>query len=238
MSHLLLGQQPSSLRSIREQLQNRYGRIRDEHRLDPVSQFVRCFIGSRTHDPTSWSAFLGLMIHFKDWNAIADAPVTEIETEIKDVAHPEKKAPDLKRALQKIRVRAGAINLDFLEDLAEEPALVWLEQIHGVGPKIAAATLNFSTLRKRCFVIDSHILRVLQRFGFAGPKAGFKDAYRAVMAAADGFDADELYELHWHLKRLGQELCTPEEAFCGDCPLSVSCMKRIEGPAWFPRPAA
>ena len=238
MSDFLHGQQSSNLRSVREKLQNRYGRIRDEHRLDPVSQFVRCFIGSRTHDLTSWSAFLGLMIRFRDWDAIADAPVAEIEAELKAVTHPEKKAPDLKHALQKIRVRAGAINLDFLEDLAEEPALVWLEQIHGVGPKIAAATLNFSTLRKRCFVIDSHVLRVLQRFGFAGPKTGVKDAYRAVMAAADGFDADELYELHWHLKRLEQELCTSEEAFCGDCPLSELCMKRIEGPAWFPRPAA
>ena len=238
MSHLPLGQQQSSLRSIREQLQNRYGRIRDEHRLDPMSQFVRCFIGSRTYDLTSWNAFLRLIIRFRDWDALADAPVAEIEAELKDVTYPEKKAPDLKRALQKIRARAGAINLDFLEDLAEEPALVWLEQIHGVGPKIAAATLNFSTLRKRCFVIDSHVLRVLQRFGIVAPKAGFKDAYRAIMAVAEGFDADELYELHWHLKNLGKDLCTREEAFCGDCPLSEICMKRVEGPAWFPRPAA
>lgn len=238
MSHFLLGQQPSSLRSIREQLQNRYGRIRDEHRLDPVSQFVRCFIGNRTHDLTSWNAFLRLMIRFRDWDAIADAPEAAIEAELKDVTYPEKKAPDLKRALQKIRVRAGAIDLDFLEDLAEEPALIWLEQIHGVGPKIAAATLNFSTLRKRCFVIDGHVLRVLQRFGFIGPKVGFKDAYRVIMAAAADFGADDLYELHWHLKILGQNLCTHEEAFCGDCPLSELCMKQIEGPAWFPRPAA
>jgi len=238
MSHFPFGQQQSSLRSIREQLQNRYGRIRDEHRLDPVSQFVRCFIGSRTYDQTSWNAFIRLVSRFQNWDAIADAPVAEIEAELKGVTYPEKKAPDLKLALQKIRVRAGAIDLDFLEDLAEEPALVWLEQIHGVGPKIAAATLNFSTLRKRCFVIDSHVLRVLQRFGFIGPKAGFKDAYRAIMAAAENFDADDLYELHWHLKSLGQDLCSHEEAFCGDCPLSDICMKRIEGPAWFPRPAA
>jgi endonuclease-3 len=238
MSYLLLGQQQSSLRSIRQRLQNRYGRIRDEHRLDPVSQFVRSFIGSRTYDQTSWIAFARLVSRFGNWNAIADAPVAEIEAELKDVTFPEKKAPDLRRALQKIRTRSGAINLDFLEDLAEEPALVWLEQIHGVGPKIAAATLNFSTLRKRCFVIDSHILRVLQRFGFVGPKAGIKDAYRSFMAAADCFDADDLYELHWYLKSLGQDLCTHQEAFCGDCPLFEICMKRTEGPTWFPRPAA
>jgi len=147
MSHFPLGQQQSSLRSIREQLQNRYGRIRDEHRLDPVSQFVRSFIGSRTYDQTSWNAFIQLVSRFQTWEAIADAPAADIEAVLKDVTYPEKKAPDLKLALQKIRVRAGAITLDFLEDLAEEPALVWLEQIHGVGPKIARELCDVSLER-------------------------------------------------------------------------------------------
>ncbi len=122
------------------------------------------------------------------------------------VTHPEKKAPELKEALRKIRVRAGTLDLDFLADHPVEQALRWLEEIRGVGRKIAAATLNFSALRKRAVVVDTHVLRVLRRFGFVRSSAETEDAYAAVMAACGDLDADDL---HWHLKRLAQKFCTP-----------------------------
>jgi endonuclease III len=51
---------------------------------------------------------------------------------------------------------------------------------------------------------------------------------RAVMAAADGLDADDLDELRWYLKYLGQKTCTKFRALCVCCPLSDMCMKRVE----------
>jgi endonuclease-3 len=216
------------IRAIRDRLRSLAGPVRDPQRLDPVSQLVRSFVASRTHDRDSWEAFMRLSRRYETWDALADAPVAEIEALLQGVAHAEKKAPELKEALRKIRVRAGALHLGFLADHPVEQALRWLEEIHGIGRKIAAATLNFSTLRKRAFVVDGHVLRVLRRFGFVGPRADSKDAYAAVMDAAHGFDADDLYELHWHLKRLGQKFCTDLRAHCGACPLSQSCMKRAD----------
>ena len=220
--------QSASLQSIQGRLRAQFGRIRDEKRLDPVCQFVYSFIASRTYDATSWNAFLRLIQHYRSWDAIADAPGANIESVLQGITFPEKKAPDLKRALRKIRVRAGDINLDFLEDLPVEQALFWLEQIYGVGRKIAAATLNFSTMRRRAFVVDTHVLRLLRRFGFVKPNAATEEVYDAVMAAAGGFDADDLYELHGHLKGLGQKICTHFCAMCDSCPLSDICLRRIE----------
>jgi endonuclease-3 len=223
--------QAADLRSVRGRLQAVYGAIRDAERLNPIDQFVLSFLGSRTYDRASWNAFLRLLSRNKSWNDVADAAPEDIEAALADVTYPEKKAPELKRALQKIRARAGAINLDFLEDIHTGTALLWLEQIHGVGRKIAAATLNFSTLRKRTFVVDTHVLRVLQRFGFVKLTAGTEETYDAVMSAVNGWDADDLYEFHWHLKILGQRTCTHRRAHCNSCPLSTICMKRIWEPA-------
>jgi endonuclease-3 len=227
----LLSAPSADLQFLHDGLLPAFGAIRDAERLDPVSQFVRSFLGSRTYDRTSWNAFLRLSRHYRSWDAVADAPVEEIEAIIADVSFREKKAPDLKLALRKIRARSGDIHLDFLGEMPVEQALFWLEQIHGVGRKIAAATLNFSTLRRPSFVVDTHVLRVLRRFGFVRPQAGAEDAYDAVMAAADGLDADDLYELHWHLKGLGQKMCMHHQARCEACPLSGPCMKRVEEPA-------
>src|SRR6185369_10120620 len=129
----------------------------------------------------------------------ADAPVLAVETALGDASWS---GADLKRALQKIRIRAGAINLEFLNDLDVDAALVWLEQIHGVSRRVAAATLNFSALRRRAFVVDNTVQRVVERFGFVRRNAKAEEAYAAVMSGAAGLSADELYELHWNLKRL------------------------------------
>ncbi len=220
--------QSADFRSIRDRLRVVFGPIRDAERLDPTSQFVRSFLGAKNYDRNSWNAFWRLTRHFKDWDALADAPVSEIESIIADVNLHEKKAPDLKAALRHIRSRAGAIHLEFLGTLHVDTALVWLEQIHGVGRKIAASTLNFSTLRKRAFVADSHIIRVLTRFGMVKRNAKTEDAYNAVMQSAEGFDADDLYELHWYLKKLGQQTCRPFRADCKACRLSDICLRRVE----------
>lgn len=219
--------QSADLCSVRDQLRAVYGEIRDPERLSPIDQFVRSFLGSRTYDEVSWNTFHRLTSHYGSWDRVADARPDEIETLLADVTYPDKKAVDLKRALQKIRARTGAVDLDFLGDLDTETALLWLEQIYGVGRKIAAATLNFSTLRKPAFVADTHVLRVLQRFGFVKPGADARGVYGVVMAAAQGWSADELYELHWYLKILGQRTCTYHRALCNICPLSAICLRRI-----------
>jgi endonuclease-3 len=69
---------------------------------------------------------------------------------------------------------------------------------------------------------------VLRRFGFIDARTETEDAYDAVMMAAESFDADDLYELHWYLKRLGQNTCTHYRAVCVSCPLSDLCLKRVE----------
>jgi endonuclease-3 len=217
--------QAEDLRSIRDRLSLQFGKIPEGIRLDPVSQFVRSFIGSRTPDQTSWSAFARLITRYQNWDAVADAPTSDIEALIRDVTFPEKKAPELKAALRKIRACYGKISFDFLVDLDIEQALSILKQIEGVGPKIAAATLNFSTFHGRAFVVDGHVLRILRRFGFVDANASAEEAYDAVMAAADDFDADDLYELHWQLKSLGQNICSQVKAQCFSCPLSDICLR-------------
>ncbi len=224
----LFPSQRADLQSVRDRLGAVFGKIRDDRRLDPTSQFVHAFIGSRTYDEVASQAFVRLVGQYGSWDDIADAPVNDIETILVRVTYAEKKAPALKFALRKIRARAGSIDLEFLADHPVEPGLFWLEQIYGTGRKIAAATLNFSTLRKKAFVVDTHVLRVMRRFGFVNPRADEVAVYDAVMAVANDFDADDFYELHWYLKGLGRKICTHSRALCASCSLSDICMKRVE----------
>ncbi|SRR5665213_567646 len=220
--------QSADLRAMRERLRSFFGPEPEGFRARPINQFILSFISSQTYDRVSRDAFMRLLNRYCGPQELADAPVAGIATLLEGVTRSKEKAKDLKSALQKIGVRAGTIDLEFLHDLDVETALVWLEQIRGVGRKIAAATLNFSALRKRAFVADTHVIRIVRRFGFVKPNGNEIAAFDAVMAAADGFTADDLYELHWHLKAVGQNICRPFRAACEACPLSEICLKRVE----------
>jgi endonuclease-3 len=221
--------QSAELASIRHRLLGLFGPQGDEIRLDPVGQFIRSFLGSQTYDQVSWDAFAALAYHYGSWNRLADASPQDLASRISTVTYFEDKALYLPPALRRIRAYSGALDLAFLRDWPVDMALRWLEISHGVGRKIAAATLNFSSLRKRAFVADTHVIRVLERFGFVKPNADAAIVYDAVMAAAGDFDADDLYELHWLLKYLGQNICSHARADCRACPLETVCMKRIDG---------
>ena len=152
----------------------------------------------------SIQAFEKLVQAFPDWDRLAEAPHEDIEAAIASFTCAERKAPYLRAALQMIRARAERIDLEFLGEWPVPLGMRWLQTLPGAGPKIAAATLNLSTLRKRAFVVDTHVLRILQRFGFVSHSAYFAATCEAVMAALPDFDAADFYEFHWLLKSLGQ----------------------------------
>jgi endonuclease III len=220
--------QSTDLVVIRDLLLERFGPVQDTHRHDPVSQLVKTAISGQTRDAVSAAAFERLVARYLDIEKLADAEPEEIASVISDVTHAWDKAVNLRQAVRKIRARSGRISLDFLFDWPADLAFRWLESLPGIGVKGAAAVLNFSTLRKRMFVVDTHVQRALQRFGFVGPKASAEDVCDAVMAAADGFGADDLYELHWLLKYLGQQTCRASAPRCDECPLATMCLKRID----------
>ena len=228
MQEFLFSGRRDDLKAVKSRLDAAFGNIRDDQRLDPTSQFVHAFISSRTYDQISSRAFTRLVTRYQSWEDIAGADVSEIERVLAGVTYAENKSVNLVHALRKIRACAGTIDLEFLADLPVEMGLSWLENIYGVGRKIAAATLNFSTLRKRAFVVDTHVLRVMRRFGFVAAQADGVAVYEAIMASALEFDADDLYELHWQLKYLGQRICTHANARCSSCFLSDICLRRLE----------
>lgn len=192
---------------------------------DPLSALVKAILSSQTYDRDSAAAFLRLRSKYRLWDHLRLADVRDVEALIEGVTHPDVKAPVLIDALRVIEAQRGALNLDFLGGLPEEAALSWLERIKGVGRKISAAVLNFSSLRGYAFVIDTHVLHVAQRLGWISTRTKTAEkAYAPLMAMMPPqWGSDDLKAFHWLMKRLGQSFCRPQHAECRLCPLSEMC---------------
>jgi endonuclease-3 len=112
----------------------------------------------------------------------------------------------------------------FPGDADEEMAMQWLVTLPGVGPKIAAAVLNFSTLRKRQLVVDTHLLRVGRRLGVLSAASDYQTGHDDFMRLIPTFwDGDDLSQFHRLMNSLGQGICMAIAPACGRCPLQDLC---------------
>lgn len=202
----------------------RYGAPGPWLHLDPVSQLVMGLIGGRTRSGVSLAGFEALRRRFASWEAVRDALPRDIQVCIAPVTFAEAKAPRLKAALQQVTALRGRLELDFLADWPVEPALAWLEGLPGVGRKVSAATLNFSSLRRKALVIDTHHLRVLKRLGLIRPRADAEEAYRRIVPRLPPtWTAKDFDDHHQLFKTLGQRRCHHAAPACRGCPLRDLC---------------
>jgi endonuclease-3 len=209
---------------LRDSLLAMFGPQPHEGRADPLSQLINSMISARTLDRVSWNAFVRLRAAFEDWAAIAEASPKRIEAAIADVTFAEQKARQLPTLIRVIQIRAGGLDLDFLAGLSVEDAMEWLQSLPGVGVKSAAVTLNFSALHGRALVVDTHVHRVAKRLGLVGRSGDPAQAYETLMAMVPAaWTAEDLFELHWLIKGLGQKICTDAAPRCGMCPLKAMC---------------
>lgn len=215
------------LAQVRDRLLQVFGPQRDDSRHDPVSQLVKAMISVRTRDAISQAAFIRLMTVFPSWEALAGADPDVIAHIIRDVTRAPDRAAYLVATFRLLQRQLRRTDLDALSEWPLEAALAYLQRLPGVGPKTAAAVVNFSTLRRRAFVVDTHCLRLAVRLGLLPPRASFGRAHRSLMRLVpDAWNADDLYELHWLMKRLGQDTCTHSRPRCSDCPLHDLCGSR------------
>ena len=123
--------------------------------------------------PNSWDE-----VH---WEKLRDAPVDEIEETLRLVTFPERKAPQLKRALQRITERTGSLSLAFLARYRTEKIRRWVEELPGAGVKASAAVVNFSSLRRAAMAIDGHHQRIAIRVGVTAVNATPRQVEQALM---------------------------------------------------------
>lgn len=222
---------PTEMALMRDRLRSTLSGYRPYNLREPIGQMIKSLISSRTKDEISLRAYERLIRRYPRWSDLAQAPAAEIEAVIAKVTFADEKARHLKAALGIIAARNADFDLSFLKGLPVPQALAWLEALPGVGPKVAASTLNFSALAMPAFVVDTHVLRVFTRFGIIGAKADIAAAYATVMTAAADWTAAEFSEFHVLVKRLGQTICRFEGPLCGECPLRRDCRMAKAGGA-------
>ena len=215
-----------TLRRLQGLLVQRFGRIERAAAQwrEPEWVLVQGVIGARTKSEVSNEATDRMLKRWGSWEAVAAAPLDELQTELATQTYPNIAAERLKASLSALIDRRGAVDLANLADMETEAAMRWLEQLPGIGRKIAAGVMNASTLDRRAIVLDGHHTRILQRMGLVPPRASTDRAFAAIMPVMpEEWSAADYDEHHLLMKKLGQTWCRPSSPDCATCPAQALC---------------
>ncbi len=205
---------------VTQRLTEKYG-VSAWSKKDPMSMLVDIILSHRTRDEQTAAAYDALLKRFGSWEAVRDAPTSEVQEAIANVNWPEVKAPRLQALMRLITEERGELNLDFLRDLPVEEGAAWLNRLEGVGPKTTACVLLFSA-RKPILPVDTHVHRVSIRLGLIGSKVTADNAHPLLQALLPG-DAQTIYNFHKGLLRHGQRVCVYDRPRCNQCVLTDLC---------------
>ncbi len=200
-------------------LMERYGHPDWRPDFAPMDELILTILSANTSDINSGRAFQRLKAAYPTWQAVLDAPLAELTDVIRPAGMGPTKAPRIQSALRRVQLERGEFDISFLAELSAEEGLAWLTQLDGVGHKTASIVLLFC-FDKPAFPVDTHVQRVTQRLGLAGPKddpAKIKALWEA-LAPADWF-----FALHLNLIRHGREVCHARRPACEICPLQAHC---------------
>lgn len=199
-----------------------YGRPEWRPHRDAMSELILTLLSQNTADSNSGRAFARLLQRFPDWQAMLDAPVSEIEDAIRPGGLAPTKAPRLQAILAEVRARTGGFDLRFLEDLPVDQAREWLRTLPAVGPKTAACVLLFA-LERPVMPVDTHVHRVARRLGIIDEKVGADQAHPLLTELAGPDDAEQVYAVHVGFVRHGRRICHARRPKCDACPLAPRC---------------
>jgi endonuclease III len=207
------------MRTVRDRLRTYYGKPRNVPHHAPLDELVLTILSQNTNDRNRDVAYARLRSRFAGWDAVADAPLAEVEDAIKPGGISKVKSRRIKEILQSLRSHPNGLSLDWLEDASRERAFEFLEGLPGVGRKTAACVLLFSYDRPE-LPVDTHVYRVTSRLGLIRPKASFEEAHDRVRELVE---PAESYEIHVNLLRHGRRLCKAQRPLCDACPLLRVC---------------
>ena len=155
-------------------------------RRTALRQLIKSILSSRTRDAISTAAYDALIARYPTPRQLAAASPAAIAGVVAPVTFADDKAGYIASALAIIAREHPDFDLEFLATLPLPDALAWLERLPGVGRKVSASTLNAGTPTMPVMIVDTHVLRVLQRLGFVGSSADYRAASEAVTAAKPG----------------------------------------------------
>ena len=178
---------------------------------DPWRLLVMARLSAQCTDERVNIVCRDLFREIPDAQAMADAPLAQIEELIRPCGLFRTKAKSLKESAAMLLTTYDGRVPDTMEELLSLP---------GVGRKIANLLLG-DIYKKGGIVADTHCIRICGRLGFYPEE--LKDPLRVERILTPLIDVAEQSDFCHRIVHFGREICTARSPKCEDCPMREIC---------------
>ena len=147
---------------------------------------------------------------FPTVEALAAAPVEEVEECIKSCGLYKTKARDIVACCKMLVEQHGGVVPDTIEELVKLP---------GIGRKTANLVVG-DIYGKPAIVCDTHCIRITGRLGLTN---GSKDPVQVERQLREVLPPKESSDFCHRMVLFGRDVCTARSPKCGGCPLEKDC---------------
>ncbi len=178
---------------------------------DPWRLLVMARLSAQCTDERVNIVCRDLFREIPDAQAMADAPLAQIEELIRPCGLFRTKAKSLKESAAMLLTTYEGRVPDSMEELLSLP---------GVGRKIANLLLG-DIYKKGGIVADTHCIRICGRIGFYPEE--LKDPLRVERILTPVIPVSEQSDFCHRIVHFGREICTARSPKCEDCPMREIC---------------
>ncbi|MBU5330608.1 endonuclease III [Anaerocolumna aminovalerica] len=202
-----------SVKHILETLDKEYGTTKEGflHSKD-WQLLLAIMLSAQSTDKQVEEILPKLWERFPTIEAIAEAPLEDIEEHIKSVGLYKNKAKNMKNCCNQILAEHGGkvpVNIDELVNLS------------GVGRKTATLFLA-DAYGIPGVTVDTHVMRIVQRLGWAQGKNPVQIEKELMELLPKEYWNRINFQLIYH----GRSICTARKSNCGSCTLNPWCEKK------------
>ena len=168
-------------------------------------------LSAQSTDKQVYEVLPGLWEHFPDIKQMAEAPVEEIEEQIRKIGLYKSKAKNMKKCCEQIINEYGGnvpVTVDELVKLAgvgRKSATLYLADAYGI-PGVT---------------VDTHVLRIAKRLGWAKGNNPVQVEKELMQVLPE----ENWNRINFQLIYHGRAVCTARKTYCDKCKLNKWCEK-------------
>lgn len=185
-----------------------------EYEGDPWRLLVMARLSAQCTDARVNIACRDLFSHFPTPAALANAPLSEVERDVRACGLYHVKAQNIIDASRMLIEEFGGVLPDNMDDLLRFP---------GVGRKVANLLLG-DIYHKPAVVTDTHCIRICGRLGMYGEEEKSPPRIEKILASL--IAPEKQSDFCHRIVQFGRDVCSARAPKCGECPLSGLCLHR------------
>jgi endonuclease III len=208
------------VREVTRSLARKYGHPSLGNKRNPIDEILFIILSSKTPPDRYKKTYLALKKKCPCHDDLANIKPSTIARVIRIGGLAEKKGRQISEIAGALKQRFGRVTLNQLSRLSDEEAELLLDDLPGIGKKMARCVLMYS-LDRPVFPVDAHCFRISQRLGWVSADDNLTDRLADVLQ--EGIPARLRRDLHVGMILLGREFCKPKDPSCTQCPLLNYC---------------